>query len=104
MKIMISNQQSKVKHFPLGPTPETLAAYVLAYDGLARSRRFISFRKQGFTSPGPMVGEMAFGRRIMLRFFGLYKIDQFLKPLIGTVFFLKEKTGRMGCLIKPGTK
>jgi hypothetical protein len=30
MKIMISNQQSEVKHFPLGSTPDTLAAYALA--------------------------------------------------------------------------
>src|ERR1700674_744080 len=36
----------------------------------------------------------------MLRFLEVYKIDQFLKPLIGTVSFLKLRTRVMGCCLR----
>jgi hypothetical protein len=69
------------------------------------------FRKQGFTTHDS-VGEMdhsslhaVVGKekpcRAILRFLEVYKIDQILKPLTGSVFFLKLRTRSSVAVLEP---
>jgi|ERR1700675_820698 len=79
-------------------------------DGFTRSRGFIVFVNNGSPLTTPLLVKWAILRFLLsgegkihaaiLRFLEGYKIDQRLKPLTSTVFFLKLRTRSSGCCLR----